>query len=114
MYQPVDGAFRLGMQIIHSANTDISLSFDNKQAILRDVVTRIQEQYGEDSIAHLTVTPLNTLPIINRIDIFDAVRPEEMFNVIYSSTVDNIEYVTSATFSNHSIFVRQAGKKKKN
>jgi hypothetical protein len=112
VYQPVDGAFRLGMQIIHSANTDLSLSFDNKQAILRDFVTRIHEQYGEDSIAHLSVIPLNTLPIINRIDIFDAVRPEEMFNIIYTSTVNDIEYVTSATFSNHSIFVRQAGRTK--
>ena len=77
--------------------------------MIRDVVERIMQQYGPDSIAYLNVFPYQSTPVINRIDLLDTIRPEEFFKVSYSDTIGNVDYVTSAIFSNHAMFLRQAG-----
>ena len=101
------------MKLLHSSATNTSVSTENKEAILRDVVDRFIQQYGPDSIAYLNVFPYQQTPIINRIDLLDTIRPEEFFKVSYSDLIGNVQYETSAIFSNHSMFLRQAGKKKK-
>ena len=98
------------MKLLHSSATNTSVSTENKEAILRDVVDRFIQQYGPDSIAYLNVFPYQQTPIINRVDLLDTIRPEEFFKVSYSDLIGNVQYETSAIFSNHSMFLRQAGK----
>ena len=101
------------MKLLHSSITNTSVSTENKEAILRDVVDRFIQQYGPDSIAYLNVFPYQQTPVINRIDLLDTIRPEEFFKVSYSDLIGDVQYETSAIFSNHSMFLRQAGKEKK-
>jgi hypothetical protein len=101
------------MKLLHSSATNTSVSTENKEAILRDVVDRLIHQYGPDSIAYLNVFPYQQTPIINRLDLLDTIRPEEFFKVSYSDLIGNVQYETSAIFSNHSMFLKQAGKEKK-
>ena len=112
VYQPVDHSFVFGMKLLHSSATNTSVSTENKEAILRDVVDRFIQQYGPDSIAYLNVFPYQQTPVINRLDLLDTIRPEEFFKVSYSDLIGNVQYETSAIFSNHSMFLRQAGKEK--
>ena len=97
------------MKLLHSSATNTTISIENKDAMIRDVVERIMQQYGPDSIAYLNVFPYQSTPVINRIDLLDTIRPEEFFKVSYSDTIGNVDYVTSAIFSNHAMFLRQAG-----
>ena len=106
----MDSSFVFGMKLLHSTATNTSLSLENKDAILKDVVDRFMQQYGSDSIAYLNVYPYQSSPVINRLDLLDTIREEEFFKVSYSDTIGNVEYVTSAIFSNHDLFLRQAGK----
>ena len=110
VYQPVDMSFILGMQLLHAANKNNGLSNGAKRAIMVDFITRIEETHNRDSIVSLTVTPLSSTPIINREDLVSSIRAEEFFFINYSDTIGGIEYITSATFSNHETYVRQAGK----
>ena len=76
-----------------------------------DYIERIQNQYGQNALLYLNIIPYNSLPVINRIDLRDTVRPCESTTISFSYTdINGVLYTTSALFNHHPFYVFQAGK----
>ena len=91
-------------------NTNILLSKQNKDALLNNFIHEVTSIYGKDSIVYLAVTPLQSTPIINRIDLFEKIRSNQLRTYEYvSPDVNGLQYSTSVIVSLHAEYVQQAG-----
>ena len=96
--------------MLQKTNTNILLSKQNKDALLNNFIHQVTSVYGKDSIVYLAVTPLQSTPIINRIDLFEKIRSNQLRTYEYvSPDVNGLQYSTSVIVSLHAEYVQQAG-----
>ena len=110
MYQPLDGGFPLAIKMLQKTNMNVLLSKQNKDALLNNFIHEVTSVYGKDSIVYLAVTPLQATPIINRVDLFEQIRPNQLRTYEFvSSEINGSHYSTSVIVSLHAEYVQQAG-----
>ena len=110
VYQPLDGGFPLAIKMIQKTNMNVLLSKQNKDALLGNFIKEVTSVYGKDSIVYLAVTPLQAAPIINRVDLFEKTRTNQLRTYEYvSAEINGLHYSTSVIVSLNSEYVQQAG-----